>query len=113
MVLLNEADAIALKDRLAGKPWQVSNTEEKPATRKPSPPFTTSTLQQEANRKLGTSARDTMRTAQKLYEQGYIPICGRIRCISEQAITAARSCVQQMSRCRILSPQGTTIYHQE
>jgi DNA topoisomerase-1 len=104
VVLLNEADAIALKDRLSGKPWQVSNTEEKPTTRKPSPPFTTSTLQQEANRKLGTSARDTMRTAQKLYEEGYITYMRTDSVhLSEQAITAARSCVQQMYGAEYLS----------
>ena len=70
VVLLDEAAATSLKERLDGKPWQVTETEEKPITRKPSPPFTTSTLQQEANRKLGLSARDTMRIAQRLYEEG-------------------------------------------
>ncbi len=50
------------------KPWQVLSVEEKPFTRKPSPPFTTSSLQQEANRKLGFSAKHTMRLAQRLYE---------------------------------------------
>ncbi len=97
VVLLNEADAIALKERLTGKPWQVTNTEEKPTTRKPSPPFTTSTLQQESNRKLGISARDTMRIAQKLYEEGYITYMRTDSVhLSEQAIAAARNCVEQM-----------------
>ena len=49
-------------------PWQVSLVEEKPFTRRPAPPFTTSSLQQEANRKLRFSARHTMRIAQRLYE---------------------------------------------
>jgi DNA topoisomerase I len=72
VVLLREEEAIALKERLTGKPWTVTDIEERPVTRKPAPPFTTSTLQQESNRKLRLSARDTMRIAQNLYEQGYI-----------------------------------------
>ncbi|MFM6200346.1 MAG: DNA topoisomerase, partial [Dolichospermum sp.] len=72
VVLLNEEEAEALKARLEGKTWTVTDMEERPVTRKPAPPFTTSTLQQESNRKLRLSARDTMRVAQNLYEQGYI-----------------------------------------
>lgn len=49
-------------------PWKVTSVEEKPVKRRPSPPFTTSSLQQEANRKLRFSARHTMRIAQRLYE---------------------------------------------
>ncbi len=49
-------------------PWRVSSVEEKPTVRRPAPPFTTSTLQQEANRKLRFPARKTMRIAQRLYE---------------------------------------------
>jgi DNA topoisomerase-1 len=49
-------------------PWRVTKSEEKPATQRPYPPFTTSTLQQEANRKLGFAAERTMRAAQNLYE---------------------------------------------
>ena len=52
----------------AAKPWQVSSLERTPGTQKPAPPFTTSTLQQEANRKLRFTAQRTMRTAQQLYE---------------------------------------------
>jgi len=50
------------------RPWQVSSLERAPGTQRPAPPFTTSTLQQEANRKLRFTAQRTMRTAQQLYE---------------------------------------------
>ena len=104
--LLNEADANALKERLLGKPWNVSNFEERQNRRKPAPPFTTSTLQQEANRKLRLSARDTMRVAQSLYENGYITYMRTDSVhLSEQAIAAARECVTQMYGPDYLSPQ--------
>jgi DNA topoisomerase-1 len=106
VVLLNQAEAEALKNRLRGKTWQVAQTEEKPSTRKPSPPFTTSTLQQEASRKLGLGARETMRIAQSLYEQGYITYMRTDSVhLSAQAIAAARSCVEQMYGKEYLSPQ--------
>jgi DNA topoisomerase I len=104
--LLDRAAAEQLEASLQGKPWSVTSLEEKPVTRKPAPPFTTSTLQQEANRKLRLSARDTMRTAQKLYEQGYITYMRTDSVhLSAQAIEAARSCVEQMYGADYLSPQ--------
>ena len=97
VTVLDEQGAIALKERLDGKPWTVTDTEEKPTTRKPYAPFTTSTLQQEANRKLGLGARDTMRIAQSLYENGYITYMRTDSVhLSDQAIAAARACVEQM-----------------
>jgi DNA topoisomerase I len=106
VVLLNEEQAIALKERLTGKTWSVSDLEERPVTRKPSPPFTTSTLQQESNRKLRLSARDTMRVAQKLYEQGYITYMRTDSVhLSEQALVAARECVEKLYGQKFLSPQ--------
>jgi DNA topoisomerase-1 len=106
VVLLNEAEARTLQERLTGKTWTVTELEERPVTRKPAPPFTTSTLQQEANRKLRLSARDTMRTAQSLYEQGYITYMRTDSVhLSEQAITAARSCVEQLYGKQYLSPK--------
>jgi DNA topoisomerase-1 len=106
VVLLHEAEANRLKERLIDKTWTVSNTEEKATKRKPAPPFTTSTLQQEANRKMGISARETMSIAQKLYEQGYITYMRTDSVhLSEQAIAAARTCVEQMYGKQYLSPQ--------
>jgi DNA topoisomerase I len=103
--LLDRTQAEALVASLQGKPWTVSSLEEKPVTRKPAPPFTTSTLQQEANRKLRLSARETMRTAQKLYEQGYITYMRTDSVhLSAQAIDAARTCVEQMYGQDYLSP---------
>ncbi|MBP5976591.1 DNA topoisomerase I, partial [Brasilonema sp. CT11] len=72
LILLNQEQAEALKERLTKKTWKVTDIEERPVTRKPAPPFTTSTLQQESNRKQRLSTLDTLRVAQTLYAQGYI-----------------------------------------
>ena len=66
--IANEADAHAVRDAIQASAFAVSAIESKAVKRHPSPPFTTSTLQQEASRKLGFSASRTMQTAQKLYE---------------------------------------------
>ena len=71
--LLDEHAAGELRDALASAlPWSVTSVEERPATQGPSAPFTTSTLQQEANRKLGFSADRTMNAAQHLFQEGII-----------------------------------------
>jgi DNA topoisomerase-1 len=64
----NEAEAKQVLSDLAGAPYKVSQVEEKEVRRTPPPPFTTSTLQQEAGRKLGFSVKQTMMVAQQLYE---------------------------------------------
>ncbi len=67
--LLGEKEAQALRETLMRRlPWSVTSVEEKPFTKRPSPPFTTSTLQQEANRKLGFSSERTMQIAQRLFQ---------------------------------------------
>lgn len=64
-----EAETNALREGLMrGLPWTVTGVEEKPFTQRPAPPFTTSTLQQEANRKFGFSAERTMQVAQRLFQ---------------------------------------------
>ncbi len=106
VLLLGEEEARSLQARLLTETWQVTHLEERASTRKPSPPFTTSTLQQEANRKLRLSARDTMRVAQSLYEQGYITYMRTDSTnLSQQAIAAARSCVESMYGTQYLSPE--------
>lgn len=66
------AGAETFLQKCVGATFSVSNIEVKPTRRKPAPPFTTSTLQQEASRKIGFSVNRTMSVAQKLYEQGFI-----------------------------------------
>jgi DNA topoisomerase-1 len=89
--LLTEATATALAAGLDGAAFSVRSVEEKPYTRRPAAPFTTSTLQQEAARKLRFSARVTMQVAQRLYENGYITYMRTdSTALSDQAVTAAR-----------------------
>ncbi|MGH7426072.1 MAG: DNA topoisomerase, partial [Candidatus Methylomirabilales bacterium] len=67
-----EAEAQAILSALTGAGWRVQDVRARELRRTPSPPFITSTYQQEASRKLGISARSAMRLAQRLYEGGYI-----------------------------------------
>ena len=90
-VQLDEAAATSLVAALDGAGFEVRSLETKPYTRRPAAPFTTSTLQQEASRKLRMSSRQTMRTAQTLYENGYITYMRTDSpVLSSQAISAAR-----------------------
>ncbi|MFU8812288.1 MAG: type I DNA topoisomerase [Balneolaceae bacterium] len=96
VVLLDGKEASALRDRLEKAAWSVTNVEVKIQKRSPAPAFITSTLQQEANRKFGMSARDTMSVAQKLYERGLITYMRTDSAnLSKQAISAARNAVEE------------------
>jgi len=87
-----EAIATALGDAVTG----VSSVESKPQSRRPAPPFTTSTLQQEASRKLGLNGRQAMSTAQQLYENGFITYMRTdSTALSGEAIRAAREQVAE------------------
>ncbi|WP_182112968.1 MULTISPECIES: type I DNA topoisomerase [unclassified Actinotalea] len=91
VVQLDEARATAVTAGLQGADFRVTSLETKPYTRRPAAPFTTSTLQQEASRKLRLGSRQTMRTAQTLYENGYITYMRTDSpALSAQAIDAAR-----------------------
>ena len=89
---LDEDAARGLASRLERSSFRVSKVEEKPYSRKPAPPFMTSTLQQEASRKLRFTAQTTMSLAQRLYESGYITYMRTdSTTLSESALAAARS----------------------
>jgi DNA topoisomerase-1 len=97
LLVLDQGQAEELAKRLQQSAWRVGDIEEKQASRTPAPPFTTATLQMEANRKLGLVANDTMRTAQKLYENGYITYMRADSVnLSDQAIEAARERIKDL-----------------
>jgi DNA topoisomerase-1 len=92
VVLLDEAAAVQVRDALTDRPVSVRSVERKPYTRRPAPPFMTSTLQQEAGRKLRLSSAQTMSTAQRLYENGFITYMRTdSTTLSDTALQAARS----------------------
>ncbi len=92
---LNESEANKWADKLETEKFKVIEVDEKPVSRKPPAPFITSTLQQESNRKLGLSARETMQVAQKLYENGLITYMRTdSTALSEQAVSAARKTIK-------------------
>ncbi len=105
LLLLDEAGARELANRLRGTEFQVRKLEVKPFTEKPKAPFTTSTLQQEANRKLGFTARRTMNAAQSLYENGFITYMRTdSTTLAEIAVKAARQLVQSEYGAEYLYP---------
>ncbi|NJC73979.1 type I DNA topoisomerase [Planosporangium thailandense] len=97
VVHLDEQGARGLAARLQGRPFTVTRVDEKPYRRRPYAPFITSTLQQEASRKLRFSSQQTMRTAQRLYENGYITYMRTDSVnLSESAIAAARTQIREL-----------------
>ncbi|WP_329018017.1 type I DNA topoisomerase [Micromonospora rifamycinica] len=106
VVHLDESGACGLAARLAGRPFTVTRVEEKPYRRRPYAPFITSTLQQEAARKMRFSSQQTMRTAQRLYENGYITYMRTDSVnLSETAIAAARRQIVELYGERSVPPE--------
>ncbi|WP_416564408.1 type I DNA topoisomerase [Nocardia testacea] len=104
-LVLDEARARRLAEALHGADLVVTSAESKPYTRKPYAPFMTSTLQQEAGRKLRFTSERTMRTAQRLYENGYITYMRTdSTTLSESAINAARTQATQLYGAEFVHP---------
>ena len=97
VLILSESQSDELVKELESGDWTVSDIKEKPRTSNPKPPFTTSTLQQEAARKLRSSARQTMSTAQKLYENGFITYMRTDSThLSDEALTGSRKVINDL-----------------
>jgi DNA topoisomerase-1 len=97
LLRLDEEGARGLAERLGGASFAVRRVERKPYVRRPSPPFMTSTLQQDASRKLRFTSQTTMRLAQRLYENGYITYMRTdSTTLSESALAAARSQAREL-----------------
>ncbi|MFF5185520.1 type I DNA topoisomerase [Streptomyces sp. NPDC000345] len=106
---LDEANARALAAALENTRFSVRSVESKPYRRSPYAPFRTTTLQQEASRKLGFGAKATMQVAQKLYENGYITYMRTdSTTLSDTAVAAARAQVTQLYGADYLPPQPRT-----
>ena len=95
LILLDETSARQLSDSLQGQQAKVSDMTVKPYSRRPAPPFITSTLQQEASNRLRLSSADTMRAAQGLYEKGLITYMRTdSTTLSDDAIKSARAIIK-------------------
>ncbi|MEZ4705520.1 MAG: type I DNA topoisomerase [Bdellovibrionota bacterium] len=106
-IQLKEDAAKKLLEKIKSSIWKVQSVESKEFSSNPYPPFITSTLQQEANRKLRMTARQTMRTAQALYEQGLITYMRTDSpALSAQAIEGARNCVERLYGKEYLSDKA-------
>ncbi|MHC6627025.1 type I DNA topoisomerase [Streptomyces globosus] len=107
---LDEANARALAAALVDSSFAVRSVESKPYRRSPYAPFRTTTLQQEASRKLGFGAKATMQVAQKLYENGFITYMRTdSTTLSETAVAAARAQVTQLYGADYL-PEKARVY---
>ncbi|WP_417384520.1 type I DNA topoisomerase [Gimesia sp.] len=106
VLLLNEQQAEELLERVKKSDWTVTSVEQRMQSRKPPAPFTTSTLQQEGNRKLNMSARETMQVAQRLYEDGHITYMRTDSVnLSNEAVSASRKRIEDLYGKDYLSPE--------
>ncbi|MBJ12932.1 MAG: DNA topoisomerase I [Candidatus Marinimicrobia bacterium] len=110
VLLLDEPQVSKIFENIDDNNWSVVSVEEKPRASNPKPPFTTSTLQQEAARKLRMSARQTMRNAQILYENGFITYMRTDSThLSEEAIGGSRKIIGNLYGEKYL-PNNPNIY---
>src|ERR1019366_1914159 len=108
--VIHRLSAAALADRLEGAGFSVKSVERKPYRRSPYAPFRTTTLQQEASRKLGFSAKYTMSVAQRLYENGHITYMRTDSIqLSQTAITAARRQARELYGAEYV-PEAPRVY---
>ncbi|HLF15899.1 MAG TPA: DNA topoisomerase, partial [Candidatus Thermoplasmatota archaeon] len=106
-LLLDEAAAKALQGRLRTAPWSVADVKEEARQSSPKPPFTTSTMQQEANNRLNLSARDAMSAAQRLFENGFITYMRTdSTALSEEGLAGAAKAVRESFGADHLHPGG-------
>lgn len=111
VVLLDETKAKAIAAEVPQLPWKVEEVTEKPVTRRPPAPFITSTLQQEANRKLGLSSKEAMKLAQGLYERGYITYMRTdSTALSPEAVQNIRTMIGSRFGTEFL-PSAPRVYH--
>lgn len=105
VLLLDEAQAKTIAEEARTGNWLVKDVTEKPMTRRPPPPFITSTLQQEANRKLGLTSKETMKLAQGLYERGLITYMRTdSTSLSPEAIEGVRAGINSRFGAEFLPP---------
>ncbi|KQZ89460.1 DNA topoisomerase I [Phycicoccus sp. Root563] len=113
VVHLDQATATSIATQVLTCQVAVTSVQEKPYTRRPSAPFTTSTLQQEASRKLRLSSKNAMRVAQRLYENGYITYMRTdSTTLSEAALTAARQQARDLYGAEYV-PQSPRLYEKK
>lgn len=106
ILILDQAEATTLGEGLLDSRFEVTSVEEKPFKRSPYPPFRTSTLQQEASRKLRFSSSRTMSVAQRLYENGYITYMRTdSTSLADSAVASARSQITKLYGKEYLSPK--------
>jgi DNA topoisomerase-1 len=106
ILILDQAEATTLGEGLLDSSFEVTSVEEKPYKRSPYPPFRTSTLQQEASRKLRFSSSRTMSVAQRLYENGYITYMRTdSTSLADSAVASARSQITKLYGKEYLSPK--------
>lgn len=109
ILVLDDKTAQKIVDGLKGKKLKVDSVDERPISREPYAPFITSSLQQDASRKFGWPSRQTMRTAQELYEKGFITYMRTDSVnLSEQAVKAARDSVKKLYGDKFLSKEVRT-----